>query len=481
MKFKELIAKGENKTLELKVQLPSSDGIAKTVVAFSNTSGGKIIIGVKKNLEIIGLDEINIFETKDKICSIIHDMIQPAVIPEIYTVNIDNKSLLVIDVMKGNLLPYFLKNKGKNTGTYIRIGATNRNADYQNIIELERHRTNISFDEEIDYDYDLSALDLSPLILKFSELGKTLDNDKLLNLKLIKADNSQLRPTKGLLVILGFYEHCSVKCSRFKGSSMDIFLDKKEYSNDIFKQLESAEKFILNHINVGAQITELQRKDVPEIPYEAIREALINALVHRDYTNFGRDVKIGVYDSFVNIVSPGSLPRNLTFEDLFNGRSEVRNHVVARVFKELGLIEQWGSGINRIVNSCKKAGLPTPEIKEKNDFFDIKLFRPKEVEEKLEDKITATNDYERLRMLTNDCERLRTITKDYERLAKEKRDILIYLLDNAIITRKEAAELVGFKNTKTYHILTEMIESNLLIKKGKGRSTHYILKLMNDN
>lgn len=91
----------------------------------------------------------------------------------------------------------------------------------------------------------------------------------------------------------------------------------------------------------------------------------------------GRDVKVGVYDDIVNIVSPGSLPSNITIEDIFNGRSEARNRVIAHIFKELGLIEQWGSGINRIINACKEQGLPTPKIEEKNDFFDVEIIRPK--------------------------------------------------------------------------------------------------------
>ncbi len=132
----EEITKGENKRLELKEKLPSSEAIAKTVVAFSNTSGGKIVIGVDDNRQIIGIDEDKVFEYEEKISSIISDLCYPAILPEIYAQNIEGKVVLVIEVFRGSMLPYYLKNKGKLKGTYIRIGSTNRIADEIMIAEL---------------------------------------------------------------------------------------------------------------------------------------------------------------------------------------------------------------------------------------------------------------------------------------------------------------------------------------------------------
>ncbi|MDW7694042.1 ATP-binding protein [Flammeovirgaceae bacterium SG7u.111] len=149
---------------------------------------------------------------------------------------------------------------------------------------------------------------------------------------------------------------------------MDIFIDKKEYGGDIFSVLENTQNFILNHIHLKADIKGLYRNETYEIPQVSLREALVNAVVHRDYVNGGRDIKVGVYDDIVNIVSPGSLPNSLTMEDIFNGRSEARNRVVANVFKELGLVEQWGTGINRIIHACEEFGLKTPSMAEKMIF-----------------------------------------------------------------------------------------------------------------
>ena len=119
MSVEELIKQSENKRLELKEKLPSGNAIAKTVIAFSNTSGGKIIIGVNNNLEIVGVDENIIFKIEEKITSIIYDLCYPNILPELYTLNIKGKILIVIEIFRGNLLPYYLKNKGKRSGTLI--------------------------------------------------------------------------------------------------------------------------------------------------------------------------------------------------------------------------------------------------------------------------------------------------------------------------------------------------------------------------
>lgn len=284
-------------------------------------------------------------------------------------------------------------------------------------MELERQKRNISFDEEINYDFEYEELNLKILFEKFEVLGKSLDEKKLLNLKLLKKENDKIYPTNALLIILGKLSHTSVKCARFKGVTMDLFIDKKEYQDDIFTNLENIQNFILNHINLRGEIKGLYRTDTYEIPTVALREALINALIHRDYTNSGRDIKVGVYDDIVNIVSPGSFPNTITKEDIENGRSEARNKVIANIFKELGLIEQWGSGIKRIKNICLENNLKEPKIEEKNDFVDVEFFRPVPEQTDKNDQIGANNaglvpenlqkdikkdDYGRLRTITDD-------------------------------------------------------------------------------
>ena len=347
------------------------------MVAFSNTAGGKLIVGVNDNREIVGVEGTRIFEIQDKIASIVSDNCHPQILPEIYTVNIDGKLVLVVDVVRGNLKPYFLKSHGKADGTYVRLGATNRIAGFETIEELERQKRYISYDEEICYDIEFAKFDISPLLERFERMGKPLNNEKLANLKLTKTEHRKLFPTNGLMIILGLFPHCLVKCARFKGITMSVFTDKKEYGGDIFSMLENTQSFVLNHINLKGEIRGLQRTDTYELPVPAIRETTTNAIIHRDYTNRGRDIKVGVYNDVVNVVSLGGLPSSISIEDVFNGRSEARNRVVASIFKELDLIEQWGSGVNRIIDKCMDYGLSSPKITEKNDFFDVELIRTK--------------------------------------------------------------------------------------------------------
>ena len=455
--LQELIAQGENRQLEFKEQLPKNESIVKTVISFSNTSGGKLIIGVSDERKIVGIGEENIFELQDKISSLIFDSCYPNILPEIYTVNIEGKLLLVIEVFRGNLLPYYLKKEGKNKGTYLRVGATNRQASFEMIVELERQRRNISYDEELNYEVKLSSLDLSPLYDVFKKVDKRLDEEKLTNLKLIKEEHGRDYPSNALLILLGYHDHCMVKCAKFKGTTMELFLDKKEYGGNIFEILENVQNFILNHINLRAEIKGLYRTDTYEIPIVALREALINALIHRDYINQGRDIKVGVYDDIVNIVSPGSYPNGINQADIESGRSDARNRVIANVFKELGLIEQWGSGIARIKKSCLDIGLKEPKIVEMNDFVDVEFFRPNR--EKVSESIGKVSDSIGI-------------------LGQEEQ-IIKFIKNNSRITSKDVEALFQLKEARARRILKEMVEKGLIVRLGSGRGTYYQLKIKN--
>lgn len=453
MTLQEEIENGESKTLEFKAVLPTGADLAKTIIAFANTSGGKLIIGVNDQRKIVKLDDEDIFAMQDKISSIIHDRCYPNILPEIYTANIIGQLVLVVEVFRGNLLPYYLKQEGKNNGTYIRIGATNRKASFENILELERHKRHVGFDEEINYDFKLESLDLTPILSRFATMGKPCDNEKLKNLKLIKEKNGTTHPTNALLILLGMLEHVAMKCSRFRGKTMEVFLDKKEYSGDLFSQLENAENFIKNYIHLRGEIKGLQRIDTYEIPAEAIREALVNAVVHRDYSNRGRDVKVGVYDDIVNIVSPGGLPNTITEQDLLQGRSEIRNRSIASVFKALNYIEQWGTGIKRIKSTCLQHGLAEPQIRETGDFVDVVLYRSTD----------------------GDTQKVSESSKEYRKVSVQEQQVLAFASDTQRITAKDVEQVLGVKEARARRVLKEMVAKHLLVRQGSSRNTCYVM------
>lgn len=237
---------------------------------------------------------------------------------------------------------------------------------------------------------------------------------------------------------------------------MEVFIDKKEYEGDLFSQLEATENFIKNHLHLKGEIKGLQRTDTYEIPLEAIRESLINATIHRDYSNMGRDIKVGIYDDILNIVSPGSFPSTLTQQDILEGRSEIRNKIIARVFKELGYIEQWGSGIKRIKLSCIANGLKEPLIQEKGDFVDVELFRLQINLKKV------STDYDGL-------------TTDYDGLELDEKKIIEHINKIGKISTKELKEILNIGDTKAKDIFKIMINKNLIERKSSGRSTFYVL------
>ena len=156
MDWVSLINEGEGKTLEFKVQLPKNNSIVKTIIAFSNTAGGRLIIGINDMLEIVGVSPKDIFQMQEKLSSLTHDLCHPNIIPEIYTIQIEDKILFVIEIFRGNLMPYCLKSKGMKEGTYIRIGSSNRIADEVMIVELQRQREHTSFDAEVNLEHSLN-------------------------------------------------------------------------------------------------------------------------------------------------------------------------------------------------------------------------------------------------------------------------------------------------------------------------------------
>lgn len=456
----EQIKKGEGKNIEFKETMPSTEKLSKTVVSFANMAGGKIIIGVTDEGKIIGIDDFDITMQMDRISNILHDTIHPIIIPDIYTYNIENKTLLVIEVYPSQLKPHFLKNIGKTEGTYIRVGATNKRADLEYIQELERQKLNISFDEDIcisqDEDFNLENL---KNILK-SNLNRNIEEKDLINLKLLKNYENKLKLTNAAYILQGQFEYVQIKCARFKGDKMDIFIDRKEFTGDIFEQLENTMKFLLSHINLNGKIGEdfITRIDEYEIHPEALREAIVNAIIHRDYAMTGSDIKVAVFDSKIEITSPGGFPKGITIEDVLGGRSEIRNKVIVRIFKEAKKIEQWGRGVQRIIELCQTKGLKKPDIIESGMFVKYIFYRKQDAKQdaKQDTKQDAKQD-------------AKSKTLIYESKITE------YLKTNNEINTSTAMKLLNLSKSRTNTILNKMQENNIIKRQGSNRATKYIL------
>ena len=373
----EEIKKGESKTLEFKQELIDSKKLAKTIVAFSNTSGGKFVIGVADNKEIIGVDKDTIPETIDKIANIIDDTCAPQIRPHIYTENINGKIIIIIETFAGYQKPYYIKNEGINEGVYIRIASTTRKADKTTIRNLERTRENIGYDEEINHnitrDYDAET----KFYADFETYAKKSISEKdLFNLKLLKEVNGESIPTNayGLFIKPSDLEHGIIKCARFKGTTTTHFIDRKEIELPVYKQIEQAMSFAQMYIALGSTIVGVRRIDKYAMPMDAIREAIANAVTHRDYSRNNAFIMLNIFDDRLEITSPGELPGLLSIDQIKTGRSEIRNRVVAKILKQMGFIEEWGTGINRIITISQEWGVKEPVFEEIGQSFRATVF-----------------------------------------------------------------------------------------------------------
>ena len=361
MNIKELIKQPEGRRLEFKSVLPENADLAKTIVAFANDAGGELYIGVRNNpREVVGVAEDELIAIEEKVSSIIYDRCYPAILPEITFLTDEDKHLIKVSVYRGSTPPYYLKDKGKLQGTYIRVGSTNRLADETIIAELERRRRNVSFDSEVVVDKPAEQLNLDNFVDVFKEkTGETLNAQVLKKLELTKELNGITYPTNALVLFSddelrnSMFHYAKVECARFKGTGSEEFIDQKSVMTNIATQAEDAYNFVLRHINKGATVEGVYTVSHWEYPIKAVREAIRNAIVHRDYSLTGKDVKVAVYDDMIEITSPGLLPPSIDYSAMESRQSDARNKVIAPIFKRMGIIDQWGNGLKLIFDELK--------------------------------------------------------------------------------------------------------------------------------
>ena len=469
--------KGESKTVEFKAKLPDkSETYMKTIIAFANTSGGKLIIGIDDNKSIIGIDKDNIFEIMDKVTNAISDACEPQIVPDISFKTVEDKCILVIEIYPGANRPYYLKSKGKERGTYIRSAATSRLADSDKIRELEMEGKNISWDEQICMGYEVTKEAIDKLCsdiqkymsLSISEEIKMPTEKQLINWKVLKKVNDKLLATNAFVLLTSeFFQFAKIQCALFKGITRDVFIDKKEYTGSIYEQVEAAYQFVLRHINRSSEIESLIRIDKYELPTSAIREIIINAQVHRNYMD-NSCVQIAIYDDRLEVTSPGTLYGGLTLEEILNGRSKIRNKVIAEIFNKMDLIEQWGTGIQRIINRAKEYDLPKPEFKEIGNTFRVNLYRKvdkkpikKPIKEPIKEPIKADKNL--------------IITSKQRKKIDRENLIIKYVEEHGSISNMEARQILVLAESTTKRFLKEMVKEGLLLEKGERKNRRYIL------
>ena len=366
---------GENKSIEYKGMRPAkSKNYMKTVIAFCNGTGGKLVFGIEDNTHaVIGVPEDILFAEIDAIANAISDQCEPMIVPDIYMQTIDDKTVIVVDIDEGVQKPYYIKSEGIDNGTYIRVAGTSRPADEYMIQELRLEGSRRSFDEMPCIGLEITSEDISDLCKRMKEeaLSNTLNEEdkkeikdltveQLLSWRVIREKNGKYYPNNAYAILKGDYRVPNmIQCGVFKGSTKAVFVDRREYTGSAWELVEAAYQYVLRNIRMRATFKGVHRLDIYEIPPFAIRELIVNAVVHRSYVDRG-NIQIALYDDRLEIFSPGKLPKTQTFEGMEKGRSKIRNEALAKAFFYMRLMEKWGSGIPRVVQEVCDEGLATP-------------------------------------------------------------------------------------------------------------------------
>jgi predicted HTH transcriptional regulator len=376
MDLQGILARHEGKTLEFKRDLSSPGPIIKTIVAFANTAGGELVIGVDdETRDVVGLADP--LREEERLANLIADRIEPAVLPDLEIVAWRSANVLVARIADSPLRPYFVKSEGAENGVYVRVGSTSRRAGPELKRELSRYAQGRSFDEEPYPEVNSEEIDFRAASESF-RLVRSLKRADLQTLRILTSYQGSIVPTVGGLLLFGgrrleFFPDAWIRVGLFGGRDRTRILDSKEITSHLPLAAEEAIAQIARMTATSLEIEGARHTARPTYPAAAVREAVINAVVHADYAERGTPISVSLFSDRLEVENPGLLPFGLTLGDIQEGSSKLRNRVVGRVFKELGLIEQWGSGIQRMIGACREAGLADPVFEERAAGFRVTI------------------------------------------------------------------------------------------------------------
>lgn len=438
---------GESKQVEFKRQY--SKNILKTVSAFSNYHDGEIIIGIDDDLTIVGVKDVS--SEKLNLENAINDNIIPRPYYEIHEETIEDKIVLILKVYSGENTPYLFNNKA-----YKRMDTSTVLVQRHDLEALVLKGRNQGYDELPYGNDDLSFEVLNKKLREKLNLG-VISKDILKTLGLIK--NEKYTNAAALLSDNNPQHVGGISLIRFEGTSVNQIRDRLILKNvSILEMFDRAIEFYHKHINKSEIIKGAYRQTVEDIPFIAYREAVANAIIHRNYL-LEADVRIEIYDDRIEIISPGGLPPGITAKEYLDGRvSVMRNKIIADIFFRVGIIERLATGIRRI-----KEYYRSYEVKP--DFLI------------LENSITVIlpnvrTEYESVMQRNNTkCERL---SERMNELSEAERDLMDYIAENGKINRLEAESLLNVRKTYAVKHLNELIQKGLIIRVGGGRNTYYV-------
>ena len=443
MKKKYIYPERESKSLEFKSQLPKFINLIRTCVAFANGVGGKIIIGIDDNtLEVIGIDD----KTRDRIYNefpnSLYDATSPALLAEIYEQRFNDESVMIIEIPFGFRKPVCVKEEGIPGGVYLRAGPNTRKASQEYIEELMRENKRVIFDEET-INADVSILSSERL----KDIYNVYDSERLINEKIISrasAVSSQHPTVTGVLMFCEsphlYIPEAVIHCTRFRGIDGRDIIQSEEIQGPLVRQAQTSFELVKSWLIKEYQLFGARLQGKMIVPEVALREAIINALIHRKYWIAGA-TKIALYDNRLEIFNPGNFPGLFDLNHLGDGTTFLRNPNLARIARRFGLVEKLGTGIRVIMESCHKVGLRKPEYIEGADSVKVVFhFLPEE----------------------------NIFSADNEKI------LALFNMRGEIKLSDVAMYLNVSRNTATRK-LNQLIQSGKIVRHGKGPAVQYIL------
>ena len=451
--LKKVIKKGESETAEFKESFDKET--IETAVAFANTKGGIIFIGLSDKSRIKGVHIGK--ETLKNWANQISQSTEPRIIPEAEHTKINGKSVVIFRIKEFPIKPVSVKGR-----CFRRVGNSNRMMTPQEIAEMHIHSIGTSWDAFPAGEKTLDDIDpkrVEKYIREANATGRRKIKDSptevLKKLEFIKDG----RATWAAILIFGKEPQrpllqSAVHCGRFRMDKTQI-IDDLMIETDLIDQVDEVMKFITRHISVRYEFEgKPRRKEVWEYPLEALREAVINSIAHRDYVT-PSNVQVEIYDDRIEIWNPGRLLPGITIEDLYKKehKSVIRNRLIAQVFYDIGYIEKYGSGTIKIIDLCKQHGIPLPEFKEVSGGFSI-IFR----------KDIYTEEY--LRGL---------------KLNERQIKAVMYVKEKGKITNKEYQEVCSTSERTATRNLSQLVSIKLFEQIGvTGKGTEYVLRRHKD-
>lgn len=430
----------EGKTIEFKREY--MDDIKYAVIAFANTEGGKLYIGINDDGTVCGVSDVD--QSMLKLTNMIRDVVRPdlTMFTDCTVEQMDGKKVIVLTVQRGTARPYYIHSKGvRPEGVYVRQGASSVPASETAILNMIKETSGDCYEDARSLNQQLT---FEKATSYFYKKGVDFGEAQKRTLNLIGKDGTY----SNLGMLLSDQCASTIKMAVFEGSKKSVFRDRRELSGSLLQQLEDAYSYMDQFNHTRAEFEGLDRMDKRDYPTDALREALLNAIVHRDYSISGATL-ISIFDDRIEIVAIGGLVRGISYDDIMLGVSALRNQHLANVFYRLQLIEAYGTGIMKI-NECYMDQPVKPMIEVSNNAF----------------KITLPN--------LNHQEQLRETAHSFADVEDDRMNVVLALFDQKeSIVRKDVDEALGISQSTASILLRKMVEHRLLKKVGSGRNLHY--------